>query len=229
MFRFAFLFYHIFILFYLFYFFHFSLCKSLAEFTVFRFAFLFYHIFILFTLFYFFRNSFFISKMDFLLIFIYSKCCFLDDFNTIFCLSLRTFISEIIYYYYYYLSPSESSLYTISGIFCVSLRLFILLYFYYYYYYLSPSEIFLELRSRCALASLGLRPRLSCLLWFLGSHFVRRFFALRGSWNFCPFCFRIASNRSPFGRFLRSIRRLRSVVPSSATPTLNRLGSVGQP
>ena len=120
-------------------------------------------------------------------------------------------------------------MYTRSGIFSLSLRPFILPIFLYIYYYLSPSEIFLELRSRCALASLGLRPRPSCPLWFLCSRFARRFFALRESWNFCPFCFRIASNRSPFGRFLRSIRRLRSVVPSSATPTLTRLGSVGQP
>ena len=120
-------------------------------------------------------------------------------------------------------------MYTRSGIFSLSLRPFILPIFLYIYYYLSPSEIFLELRSRCALASLGLRPRPSCPLWFLCSRFARRFFALRESWNFCPFCFRIASNRSPFGRSLRSIRRLRSVVPSSATPTLTRLGSVGQP
>jgi hypothetical protein len=130
--RFAFLFYHLFILFYLFYSFHFSLCNSLAEFTVYRFAFLFYHFFILYSIFYFFRNYFSKSKTGNFVFYVYSKCCFLDDYNTVFCFSLRPFILEIFFIIYYYLSPSEFSLYTISGIFCLSLRLFIFDLFFYY-------------------------------------------------------------------------------------------------
>jgi hypothetical protein len=107
--RFAFLFYHLFILFYLFYFFHFSLCNSLAEFTVSRFAFLFYHFFILYSISYFFRNYFSKSKTGNFVFYVYSKCCFLDDYNTVFCFSLRPFILFLFLYYSFYLSPSEAS------------------------------------------------------------------------------------------------------------------------